>query len=126
YVDRGPDSRGVVERLIELERRRHCVLLCGNHEDMMLDALAGLDREAVEIWLYNGGDATLRSYGAANLRRLGEERPAEHLAWLRGLQEHWETEEYVFVHAGIATGGPDATDREIKLWLRIDPHQSFP
>jgi serine/threonine protein phosphatase 1 len=125
YVDRGPESRGVIARLIDLERQRRCVLLCGNHEDMMLDALAGIDEEAARLWLYNGGDATMRSYGVANLRRLAEELPAEHLAWLQGLQEHWETEAYVFVHAGIAPIGPDATDRETKLWLRIAPDEPF-
>jgi serine/threonine protein phosphatase 1 len=125
YVDRGPESRGVIERLIDLERQRPCVLLCGNHEDMMLDALAGGDEEAVSIWLYNGGDATLRSYGAPHLRRLVEELPAEHLAWLRGLPEHWETEEYVCVHAGIGPAGPDATERDTKLWLRIGPDEAF-
>src|SRR2546428_2129804 len=123
YVDRGPESRGVIERLIGLERRRQCVLLCGNHEEMMLDALAGLDEE--NLWLYNGGDATLRSYGVPNVRRLNEELPAEHFAWLQGLQEHWETEEYVFVHAGISPAGPDATDRDTKLWLRIAPDEAF-
>src|SRR5712691_2838582 len=65
YVDRGPQSRGVITRLIDVE--------------------------AANLWLYNGGDATMRSYGVASLRRLAEELPAEHLAWLQGLQEHWET-----------------------------------
>src|SRR2546425_2927028 len=37
YVDRGPESRGVIERLVGLERRRRCVLLCGNHQEMVLD-----------------------------------------------------------------------------------------
>jgi serine/threonine protein phosphatase 1 len=125
YVDRGPESRGVIERLIDLERQRRCVPLCGNHEDMMLDALAGVDEETANIWLYNGGDATLRSYRAPSLPRLAEELPAEHLAWLRGLREHWETEQYVCVHAGIARAGPDATDRDTKLWLRIEPAQAL-
>src|SRR3712207_4655927 len=99
YIDRGPESRGVIERLIRLSRRRDCVLLCGNHEDMLLDAMCGAYEDAVSDWLRNGGDATLRSYGVSNIRRLAEALPEEHLNFLRGMREHWETEEYVFVHA---------------------------
>ncbi len=125
YIDRGPESRGVIERLIRLEAQQHCIPLCGNHEDMMLDALCDAYDGALNDWLQNGGEATMRSYGAANLRRFSEELPEAHLAWLRNLREHWETEEYVLVHAGIDAGGPDATDRNTKLWLRIAPDEAF-
>ena len=122
YVDRGPDSRGVVRRLMGLEHQRSCVLLCGNHEEMMLDALADA---FVSDWLQNGGDTTLRSYGVSTARRLAEALSHDELAFLNGLREHWETEEFVFVHAGIVSAGPDATDRETKLWLRIAPDEAF-
>src|SRR2546423_14418728 len=59
YIDRGPESRGVLQRLRRLARQRECVLLCGNHEDMMLDALAGAYDGAGTDWLRNGGDGTL-------------------------------------------------------------------
>ena len=125
YIDRGPDSRGVVERLMRLERRRRCILLCGNHEDMLLDALRCAYEGATEDWLRNGGDATLRSYGAATVRRLAEVIPEAHVRFYQELREHWETDEYVFVHAGIRSEGPEATDREAKLWLRIAPDEAF-
>jgi serine/threonine protein phosphatase 1 len=125
YIDRGPDSRWVIQHLIGLGQSRRCVLLCGNHEDMMLDALSDACEGAVTDWLQNGGDATLRSYSASGIRRLAEELPEEHMAFLTGLREHWETEEYVFVHAGITADGPDATDRTTKLWLRIAPDAAF-
>jgi serine/threonine protein phosphatase 1 len=125
YIDRGPDSRGVIERLIRLAEQRRCVPLCGNHEDMLLDALSGAYDGAASDWLQNGGDATMRSYGVASLRRLGEELPEEHLTWLQSLREHWETDDYVFVHAGIASAGPDATHRYTKLWQRIAPDEAF-
>jgi serine/threonine protein phosphatase 1 len=125
YIDRGPDSRGVIERLIGLARRRDCVILCGNHEDMLLDALCDTYDGAVSDWLRNGGDTTLRSYRATNIRRLAEELPEEHIAFLRGLREHWETEEFVFVHAGITAAGPDATERDTKLWMRLEPDEQF-
>src|SRR5438034_2060543 len=85
YVDRGPDSRGVVRRLMGLEHQRSCVLLCGNHEEMMLDALA---EAYVSDWLQNGGDTTLRSYGASTARRLAEVLSHAELAFLNGLREH--------------------------------------
>jgi serine/threonine protein phosphatase 1 len=122
YVDRGPDSRGVVRRLMRLERQRACMLLCGNHEDMMLDALSDA---FVSDWLVNGGDATMRSYGVSSPRRLAEELLDEEMAFFRSLREHWETDDFVFVHAGIGPAGPDATDRETKLWRRINPDEPF-
>jgi serine/threonine protein phosphatase 1 len=125
YIDRGPDSRGVVERLLRLEPQRPCILLCGNHEDMLLDALGGSYKGAVDDWMRNGGDATQRSYGATNVRHLAERIPEAHLRFYRALREHWETDEYVFVHAGIRADGPEATDRETKLWLRTAPDEAF-
>jgi serine/threonine protein phosphatase 1 len=125
YIDRGPESRGVIERLLRLSRQRTCIFLCGNHEDMLLAALDDAHEGATVDWLRNGGDATLRAYGVTSLRRLVEELPEEHLAFLRSLREHWETEEYVFVHAGISPDGPDATDRDTKLWMRIAPDEAF-
>jgi serine/threonine protein phosphatase 1 len=125
YVDRGPSSRGVVQRLLRLERQRPCVLLCGNHEQMMLDALSDAYPGAILDWLRNGGDATCRSYGVTDPHRLKEVLPEEHRRLLDRLREHWEREEYVFVHAGISPDGPEATDRETKLWMRIPPDQAF-
>lgn len=125
YIDRGPDSRGVIERLIRLEERQSCIPLCGNHEDMLLDALTGAYDGAASDWISNGGEATMRSYGTANLRRFAEELPEAHLTWLRSLREHWELDDYLFVHAGVRPAGAEATDRDTKLWLRIDSDQSF-
>jgi serine/threonine protein phosphatase 1 len=125
YIDRGPESRGVVERLMQRETEGPCVLLCGNHEDMLLDALSGAYEGAAEDWLLNGGDATQRSYGASSVRRLAQLIPEAHARFYRQLREHWETEEYVFVHAGIRAEGPDGTDRQTKLWLRVAPDEPF-
>src|SRR5271165_4467013 len=62
YINRGPDSRRVIERLIELKSRCRLVPLFGNHEEMLFTALA--DRYPVEYFLGVGGDATLDSYGS--------------------------------------------------------------
>jgi serine/threonine protein phosphatase 1 len=59
FVDWGPDSRGVLDRLLELRSRCHLIGLRGNHEEMMLRSRLNADEHA--IWLRAGGDATLRS-----------------------------------------------------------------
>src|SRR5436305_15152730 len=61
YVDRGPDSRGVLDRLLALHATGRLVALRGNHDYMMLQARAGVDRF---MWLAFGGRPTLESYGA--------------------------------------------------------------
>jgi serine/threonine protein phosphatase 1 len=65
YVDRGPDSAGVVSRLLELRRQYDCVFLLGNHESMFLDFLGwkGAAYFGGDAFLLNGGDRTLASYG---------------------------------------------------------------
>lgn len=123
YVDRGPDSRGVIERVRRPPIRAATVHLCGNHEAMMLDALDHpADAGALALWLRNGGVATLSSYGLN-----GEDEPqdwtgripADHLAFLRGLARRYRAGGYLFVHAGVRPGVPlDAQDEEDLLWIR--------
>jgi serine/threonine protein phosphatase 1 len=127
YVDRGPDSRGVVELVIGL-RDEGATVLMGNHEQMMLDAFAG-EPGAIERWFNNGGQATLRSYGhrAATARRIPRTlrrtpRIVEHLEFLAELDYFHETDDAVFVHGGV---DPDVeladlaeTDPDTLLWIR--------
>src|SRR5262249_33858026 len=61
YIDRGPNSRGVLDRLIALARRCRLVPLLGNHEEALLDALR--DKDSLRRWLTLGAADTLRSYG---------------------------------------------------------------
>jgi serine/threonine protein phosphatase 1 len=105
YVDRGPDSRGVVERLLELERRHPCVFLLGNHESMFLDFL-GVEGAAYfggDAFLLNGGDRTLWSYGFFDPEREpGRLRlPPAHEDFFRRCVLHHVEGDYVFVHAGL-------------------------
>lgn len=131
YIDRGPDSRGVVERLMAIaDKRPETVFLKGNHEAVFLDFLAG--PAASEDWLHWGGAETLESYGverpwlrpaeelAAEMR---EKAPAAHLAFLRGLDLTRAFGDYFFVHAGVRPGTPlDAQDERDLLWIRGDFH----
>jgi serine/threonine protein phosphatase 1 len=106
YVDRGPDARGVVDRLIELQGRHECIFLLGNHESMMLDFL-GWNDEAYfggDAFLMNGGDRTLASYGyfdRENPDRLSFRLPKDHEDFYLSLRLHYSEADYLFVHAGL-------------------------
>jgi serine/threonine protein phosphatase 1 len=108
YVDRGPDSAGVVARLAAGAPLPGVpvVNLMGNHERTMLDALAG-ERAAVTDWRISGGREALASWGidpdGAPADWAGR-IPAAHLAFVRGLALHHGLGGYLFVHAGIRPG----------------------
>lgn len=140
YVDRGPDSRGVVERLITHARRFESVFLCGNHESMFLDFLgwSGKQYFGGDAFLANGGDRTLASYGyfdAAEPDPRRFELPPEHCEFFRRMRLHHREGDYLFVHAGIGRGLLRETDPgyalrrarcEDLLWDRASielPHQ---
>jgi serine/threonine protein phosphatase 1 len=134
YVDRGPESRFVIDELIDpplpgFER----VALMGNHEATMLEFLE--DISAGLHWLTFGGDATLRSYGIEipddwpptpseldRLRRaLVKALPADHLDFLNGLEFLHEEGDYLMVHAGVRPGiSLEAQSRHDLIWIR-DP-----
>jgi serine/threonine protein phosphatase 1 len=94
YVNRGPDTCGVIEQLLEL--RQHCQLipLMGNHDARLLAVVAG--ESPVDTWLEKGGRQTLRSYGMARDPR---KLPREHLAFLQGCRKYYLTETHFFAHA---------------------------
>ena len=101
YIDRGPDSRGVIERLIALAGTCQLIVLEGDHEAMLADALQ--DRAALKRWITCGGTETLRSYGwsAGTARRtLGDWIPVSHQDFLAGCRLFYETPTHLFVHAG--------------------------
>jgi serine/threonine protein phosphatase 1 len=99
YVNRGPDSRGVLERLIALDRECTLVPILGNHDQQLTAALAS-EPGAVFDWLEMGGAATLGSYGAqavgeADLVRI----PRAHRRFLERCRDYHETATHIFVHA---------------------------
>lgn len=106
YVDRGPDSKGVVDRLIALAEDYACVFLAGNHESMFLDFLGwrGEAWFAGDAFLANGGDRTLASYGYFDLPDPRPDQlvlPPSHEKFFRGLQLYHREGDYLFVHAGV-------------------------
>lgn len=108
YIDLGPDSAGVVELLANGPKLAGVAIvnLMGDHERMLLDALAG-DRAAATDWLWAGGRASLASWGIdPELPREKWESslPRSHVAFLRGLELTHREGNYLFVHAGIRPG----------------------
>ncbi|WP_164104650.1 metallophosphoesterase family protein [Candidatus Laterigemmans baculatus] len=94
YIDRGPDSRGVIDRLIALAGQTKLVPLQGNHEQMMLDVLQG--RTTLATWTPHGGLATLNSFGFSGDRNF---LTAEQQAFFDSLLDYFETDTHFFVHA---------------------------
>jgi len=123
YVDRGPDSAGVLDLLIDprLAQDAEVVCLVGNHEAMMLDACApDASAGALRFWLENGGHETLESYGAdAAAPGWAARIPPAHLDFLRRCPLSHAAGDYLFVHAGVRPDVPlDRQDPFDLLWIR--------
>jgi serine/threonine protein phosphatase 1 len=125
YVDRGPESAGVVARLaagVPLAGVAS-VNLMGNHEHMMLSALACTgEAEAIGLWLGNGGADSLASWGvprSAQPREWASYLPKPHLLFLRDLAVRHMAGDYLFVHAGVRPGIPiERQSRHDLMWIR--------
>jgi serine/threonine protein phosphatase 1 len=134
YVDRGPDSRGVIEKLIHLKRmHKDTVFLKGNHEAIMLDFLA--EPEDLPQWLDWGGEETLESYGIDPVGvgksdladAIHAAMPKAHLDFLNSLALTHIEGDYLFVHAGVRPGAAleDQTETDL-LWIRKRFHNAAP
>jgi len=97
YVDRGPDSKGVVETLIAFERTHPCVFLRGNHDAMLLSSHQG---NFMLDWFDNGGDATMESYQHGDPEK---KIPRNHIEFFINTRLFLDTERWLFVHGGIPT-----------------------
>jgi serine/threonine protein phosphatase 1 len=107
-VDRGPGSCRVLDQLVEVRKSSRLIFLMGNHEEMMLEALRG---RRTNMWLRNGGAATLASYGGslANI-------PDDHWQLLEESSPYWESSTDICVHANLEPG-VSLTDQRPE-WLR--------
>ena len=127
YVDRGPDSAAALDLLLRGPPvpGAEQVLLRGNHEEMMLAALAERSTPSVGFWLANGGLAALDSYGASEDPNSWGLIPEAHVALLRTLRLSWRAGGYLFVHAGLRPMIPlDRQDPADLTWIR-EPFLSF-
>ena len=98
YIDRGPDSRGVIDILLVLQGDGFDIRpITGNHEQLLIVATQSEVFEDLEQWLENGGNTTLMSYGVDHPNDI----PSEHPAFLEGLPYYRMTSQHLFVHAGL-------------------------
>ena len=124
YVDRGPDSQGVISYLIDLEQtcRAEVVFLKGNHEDMFLSYM-GFPGKYGDMFLYNGGGATLASYGAGPHHQATADIllviPPAHIKFLKDLKTSYIADRFLCVHAGINPNKSlESQQEEEMLWIR--------
>lgn len=120
-VDRGPNSSGVVQRVLDLKKSGfNIVSLMGNHEDMFIRFLNEREKKndesdeyysAQDVFFYNGGRATTRSY-KYNF-------PKSHIDFIKNMSLFFETDEFIFVHAGVKPGIPMKNqEKDNLLWIR--------
>jgi serine/threonine protein phosphatase 1 len=118
YIDRGPDSKGVLDRLIELKRSCDVVCLRGNHEIMMRGAAQG--RDDYRFWVACGGAAAMESYAAPDGIATLDDIPEAHWRFLRqGCVDWYETGTHIFVHANLHPGTAFAD--QTTDWLHWQP-----
>ena len=119
YIDRGPDSKGVIDIILVLQREGYDIRpIRGNHEEMMMRAIRSGVIEDFLQWLNNGGYATLMSYGGISHPR---DIPLEHLSFLEELPFYRMTCQYLFVHAGLDFSLDDplsSAGKTSMLWSR--------
>ena len=118
YIDRGPDSKGVVDFLLDYREQQDCIFLRGNHEQMLLDAYYN---DNLDLWLMNGGRSTLESYGAKyNQLNIAE----SHIEFYKNTRMYYDTPDFFFVHAGLSPAKTieqslkDDNDIQDFLWER--------
>ena len=128
YVDRGPDSKGVIDRLLALKKEFLLIPLKGNHEIMMLGSRT--DSICEKQWRGHGGDQTLLSYAPQKQNPTLREVPAEHWEFMEHeCLDSWETDTHIFVHANLAPDVPVGEQSDLHLFWefltdRPPPHRS--
>ncbi len=122
YVDRGPDSPGVIDELIALDARCRYRPLLGNHDEMLLDICSG-QTGLLSEWVLFGGDATLTSYGG----RVPHGVPPEHVEFLKSCRYYFETETHFFVHGTYLAELPlEKQPTDVMLWQSLRERRPGP
>jgi serine/threonine protein phosphatase 1 len=117
YIDRGPDCRGVLERLIQLQSQCCFVPLLGNHDELLVDIRNG-ECELVPNWLTFGGLATLDSYKTMVPQGI----PNGHIEFLQNCRLFYETGTHIFLHGTYDPRLPmELQDSDTLLWKKIRP-----
>ncbi|MBM3404427.1 MAG: serine/threonine protein phosphatase [Bacteroidetes bacterium] len=136
YIDRGPDSKGVIDYIMSLQEQNYQIeLLKGNHEDFFLETyyeekrrpkgLARLLEKRIilkkDLWNQHGGKETMKSFGTRNILQI----PSHYIEWLKKLKLFIELDDFFLVHAGFNFDVEDIfKDTVAMLWTRafkVDP-----
>lgn len=112
YIDRGPDSKGVLDFLMAFQKTETCIFLRGNHEEMMLQAAIEGDHR---MWTLNGGDQTLRSFKFDKWPEDFLNSP--YFEFLSETLMYFNTDDFMFVHAGM---NPHVSIRTNFEWDNVD------
>lgn len=121
YIDKGPDSKGVVDSILELqEQKYHLFTLRGNHEQMLLDS--GNSARDMLQWVINGAEPTMESFGVKRF----QDMPEKYKSFFKSTQFYEVYKNYIFVHAGLNFDAENIfEDQEAMLWARdFDPFQA--
>jgi len=115
YIDRGPDSKGVIDHVWQLQKNGHTVhCLCGNHEQMFLHAVDAKD-ELSGINESRGYAETVWSFGTSNIDNI----PESYVNWMKNLDFYLEVDNYILVHAGLDfSGGKPFENKREMIWIR--------
>ena len=133
YIDRGPKIKETIQALLNFQPDNfQQIFLLGNHEQMMLDFINNVP-DSLYLWILNGGDKTLNSYGIKDkaffynktksnetiYNEIVNKFPKDHLQFFNNLTLSYQWGEYFFVHAGIDPDIPlDKQDKNTLIWQR--------
>ncbi|MEM7106021.1 MAG: metallophosphoesterase family protein [Bacteroidota bacterium] len=114
FIDRGPDSRGVINYVFSLREKGFSVhTLMGNHEAMLMNSFS--DSMQHRMWLSNGGNITMKSFRVDHIADI----PEKYLNFFYDCYKYIESDEFIFVHAGIDFRDEDPISNENALmWVR--------
>jgi len=118
YIDRGTEVKEVLDTVIDLKARYEDNVICllGNHEDMFLDYIKGFNKV---LYLTLGGNNTINSYGGI------QNIPRAHIEFIKSLELIFETDEYIFVHAGLRPHIPvEQQGKDDLIWIRESFYES--
>jgi len=126
YVDRGPDSRGVIDWILETRKSIEVIALRGNHEEMMMASQFNIAK--AHLWASYGGRETLASYETDFMGNWADAVPTTHWQFLQQTRLYFETDKHIFVHGMV---NPDRSMAEqdpcLMVWTKcfgMKPHQS--
>lgn len=119
YVNKGPDVKGSIERLIQFSKDHQAIFLRGNHEIMMLQARN--NQNLLPQWLFSGGSATLDAYQIGDTPDWHLHIPQAHWDFIESCQPYFEHNDHLFVHAGLESGIPLSEQHRLHLYWKSYP-----